>query len=124
MKRRCTLLIATILLLWIAAACSGGDTEEEAPPTERPSTVVPDPSGGDNSQPEAEEPAAEQIAINAPATEPSDVAAASPSLEANALEQLNSYRSLISWSVTAGGSSLQRIEMEVTETSNPEARQI
>lgn len=137
MKRIATLLFVFVLL-FVPAACGGGDEEPEAAPAPtqaqaQPAAPAVEPTATDApaaeepaaEEPAAEEPAAEEPSAEEPAAEDAAVdAPGAPSLAADAFAALNSYRSIITWSVSQSGSILQEVTMTVAETATPNARQI
>ncbi len=117
MLYRCLTLFALILVLLTGVACGRDRSQKTVPeptatatPTDTPVAVQPAEDGGDTES------------SNAGSVE--DGAMSAPQLQANALEQLSSYRSHITWSVAQNGNTVQQAELEIAEIRDPPARRM
>lgn len=133
--KRSLKLVAAVLLIFLTAACSRDEPEGSLVPL---ATIAPATSGGvTNAQGTQGQPAPTSPSTSVQDTAPptatlpaptdppaSSEVASAPSIDANALEQLRSYRSQIVWRVRAGDVSLQEMQMEIAQTANPPARHI
>lgn len=120
-----TAIVLTLTLLF-TMSCAATETTESTPaPDEPTATSEPEAEATDTPTEEAMEPEPTETPTEEamePSPTPSEEEEPAPTLEADALSGLDSYRAELTW--RAEGEMAQEMNMEIAETRDPQARHI
>ncbi len=131
--RRWTFVIVGLLTVLTLVSCTTGQSStsptattaaESTEPPEPTATSAMEPSPTPEEEMEEEEVEATPTPAENGEEDGDGEAAQAPTLERDALTNLESYRAQITWETDVGGDGAQEMTMDIAETRDPDARQI